>query len=247
MFNCRNYQKGHIWQDLTDDDLITPFSDNEYILKGSLIPSPQNKAVEQFFPFNERNISTRKHDKEEEDEGEDEKEEIDEEEAYKPNPMTPYETLQIEANISPKPPPHGDEEYSPVTPADTSTSSSSEESIIRNKAVVNSGRGEEMKDGEKEKSCSEVVLKKSGSQVINKSSSMGRGEARRPRRRAVDVLRNLLRCRLVDTKDSVKRDIARNGSISKKNYQRNNTSNERSSSASPFCFSLIYFKRKRST
>ncbi|CAJ1958313.1 unnamed protein product [Sphenostylis stenocarpa] len=31
------YKSGYVWQDLLDDDLITPISDNEYILKGSQI------------------------------------------------------------------------------------------------------------------------------------------------------------------------------------------------------------------
>ncbi|CAN0877815.1 Protein SOSEKI 1 [Linum grandiflorum] len=33
----RKYKTGYIWQDLIDDDLITPISDNEYVLKGSEI------------------------------------------------------------------------------------------------------------------------------------------------------------------------------------------------------------------
>ncbi|XP_022637022.1 uncharacterized protein LOC106760568 isoform X2 [Vigna radiata var. radiata] len=33
----RRYKSGYVWQDLLDDDLITPISDNEYILKGSQI------------------------------------------------------------------------------------------------------------------------------------------------------------------------------------------------------------------
>lgn len=41
----RRYKNGYIWQDLLDDDLITPISDNEYVLKGSLI-SPSSP-----FPF----------------------------------------------------------------------------------------------------------------------------------------------------------------------------------------------------
>ncbi|KAL2478559.1 hypothetical protein Fot_47580 [Forsythia ovata] len=36
----RKYRTGYIWQDLMDDDLITPISDNEYVLKGSEISSP---------------------------------------------------------------------------------------------------------------------------------------------------------------------------------------------------------------
>ncbi|XP_020585175.1 uncharacterized protein LOC110027893, partial [Phalaenopsis equestris] len=206
--NFRSYKNGHIWQDLTDNDLITPFSDNEYILKGSLIPSPHNKAVEQFFPFHERKTATKKQDAEEEEE--------EEEIADVPILKTPYETLHIEANVSPKPPPRGDEE-SPIRP-DTSSSSSS---------VLKSERTEEMKEGDKEKSCGKLVaIKKNGSQV-DRSNSKGRGEAQ-PRRRAADVLRNLLRCRLVDTKDTVKRESrGMNGSLSRKSYQTSSSSNER--------------------
>ncbi|KAJ6299706.1 hypothetical protein OIU76_020646 [Salix suchowensis] len=36
----RRYKKGYVWQDLIDDDLITPISDNEYVLKGSRILLP---------------------------------------------------------------------------------------------------------------------------------------------------------------------------------------------------------------
>ncbi|KAI3681267.1 hypothetical protein L6452_36057 [Arctium lappa] len=33
----RRYKSGYVWQDLLDEDLITPISDNEYVLKGSQI------------------------------------------------------------------------------------------------------------------------------------------------------------------------------------------------------------------
>lgn len=36
---CRRYKTGYVWQDLLDEDLITPISDNEYVLKGSEISS----------------------------------------------------------------------------------------------------------------------------------------------------------------------------------------------------------------
>ncbi|KAI9104210.1 hypothetical protein K1719_023046 [Acacia pycnantha] len=36
----RRYKTGYVWQDLLDDDLITPISDNEYVLKGSQIQPP---------------------------------------------------------------------------------------------------------------------------------------------------------------------------------------------------------------
>ncbi|XP_059636024.1 protein SOSEKI 1-like [Cornus florida] len=35
----RRYKTGYVWQDLVDEDLITPISDNEYVLKGSEIAS----------------------------------------------------------------------------------------------------------------------------------------------------------------------------------------------------------------
>ncbi|XP_051140990.1 protein SOSEKI 1 [Andrographis paniculata] len=35
----RKYKSGYVWQDLLDDDLITPISDSEYVLKGSEISS----------------------------------------------------------------------------------------------------------------------------------------------------------------------------------------------------------------
>ncbi|KAG0481662.1 hypothetical protein HPP92_012520 [Vanilla planifolia] len=35
----RRYKDGFVWQDLTDDDLITPISDYEYVLLGSLLPA----------------------------------------------------------------------------------------------------------------------------------------------------------------------------------------------------------------
>ncbi|XP_028203241.1 uncharacterized protein LOC114387289 isoform X1 [Glycine soja] len=40
-YKSRRYKSGYVWQDLLDDDLITPISDNEYVLKGSQIhPTP---------------------------------------------------------------------------------------------------------------------------------------------------------------------------------------------------------------
>nr|GFC56919.1 hypothetical protein [Tanacetum cinerariifolium] len=35
----RRYKAGYVWQDLLDEDLLTPISDNEYVLKGSAISS----------------------------------------------------------------------------------------------------------------------------------------------------------------------------------------------------------------
>ncbi|KAK7243450.1 hypothetical protein RIF29_38246 [Crotalaria pallida] len=37
----RRYKSGYVWQDLLDDDLLTPICDNEYVLKGSQIHPTQ--------------------------------------------------------------------------------------------------------------------------------------------------------------------------------------------------------------
>ncbi|KAK4253635.1 hypothetical protein QN277_010283 [Acacia crassicarpa] len=49
----RRYKTGYVWQDLLDDDLITPISDNEYVLKGSQIQPPSFEN----FMFGEKKAS----------------------------------------------------------------------------------------------------------------------------------------------------------------------------------------------
>ncbi|XP_028774328.1 uncharacterized protein LOC114731354 [Neltuma alba] len=49
----RRYKTGYVWQDLLDDDLITPISDNEYVLKGS----QTHPASFETFIFGERKTS----------------------------------------------------------------------------------------------------------------------------------------------------------------------------------------------
>lgn len=41
----RKYKTGYVWQDILDDDLVTPISDNEYVIKGSEI-SPTNDNID---------------------------------------------------------------------------------------------------------------------------------------------------------------------------------------------------------
>ncbi|XP_020582645.1 protein UPSTREAM OF FLC-like [Phalaenopsis equestris] len=40
----RRYKTGMVWQDLMDDDLLTPISDCEYVLLGSLLPGAEFKS-----------------------------------------------------------------------------------------------------------------------------------------------------------------------------------------------------------
>ncbi|KAJ0982715.1 hypothetical protein J5N97_010970 [Dioscorea zingiberensis] len=41
------YKSGYVWQDLMDEDLITPMSENEYVLKGSLLQRMNNEGDEE--------------------------------------------------------------------------------------------------------------------------------------------------------------------------------------------------------
>ncbi|PWA51531.1 hypothetical protein CTI12_AA462730 [Artemisia annua] len=51
----RRYKAGYVWQDLLDEDLLTPISDNEYVLKGSAISSMA--FTKDFSSYDEKEIS----------------------------------------------------------------------------------------------------------------------------------------------------------------------------------------------
>lgn len=49
---CRRYKTGYVWQDSLDEDLITPISDNEYVIKGSEFCSATSDNYDGIFHFN---------------------------------------------------------------------------------------------------------------------------------------------------------------------------------------------------
>lgn len=49
MFECRQYKSGYVWQDLMDDELITPVSDNEYVLMVSELSSKTDCSLGKVF------------------------------------------------------------------------------------------------------------------------------------------------------------------------------------------------------
>ncbi|KAK8962056.1 hypothetical protein KSP40_PGU001876 [Platanthera guangdongensis] len=51
----RRYKKGYVWQDLMDDDLLTPISDCEYVLLGSLLPGVDSNSG--IFPASEMAVA----------------------------------------------------------------------------------------------------------------------------------------------------------------------------------------------
>ncbi|XP_071740859.1 protein SOSEKI 1-like [Rutidosis leptorrhynchoides] len=54
----RKYKAGYVWQDILDEDLITPISDNEYVLKGSEISSIS--FTNDLRSYGEKEVSKRK-------------------------------------------------------------------------------------------------------------------------------------------------------------------------------------------
>lgn len=45
----RSYKNGFVWHDLSEDDLVVPATDGEYVLKGSELVD-QSPSGEHFFP-----------------------------------------------------------------------------------------------------------------------------------------------------------------------------------------------------
>ncbi|KAH6756039.1 hypothetical protein C2S53_005906 [Perilla frutescens var. hirtella] len=56
----RKYKTGYVWQDILDDDLITPISDNEYVLKGSEISSTNDNIDFSRIPMQKEQPSLQK-------------------------------------------------------------------------------------------------------------------------------------------------------------------------------------------
>uniref|UniRef100_A0ACD5VTI8 Uncharacterized protein n=1 Tax=Avena sativa TaxID=4498 RepID=A0ACD5VTI8_AVESA len=57
MMSRRKYKAGYVWEDLMDDDLVTPISDNEYVLKGCDVrrtPPPRADDGPKPFPIDEK-------------------------------------------------------------------------------------------------------------------------------------------------------------------------------------------------
>ncbi|KAG0464295.1 hypothetical protein HPP92_020364 [Vanilla planifolia] len=209
----RKYRAGYVWQDLMDDDLITPISDNEYMLKGSLLPL-KNKTTEDLFYLNEQSTQSKEQYPEE-----------DIEDGCTTNMhKTKHETLQIDNTISPKPPSDADQE-SPVM----GTSPSRPDCRTRQTAVfkIDSWR-EEMKRAEQQR-CNEIVVRRKGNRTKGAGCSKVGGDPP-SHRRAFKILRNLLKCRRVDIKESALRDTReQDGMIPQSNHRNGGNNSDRKS------------------
>lgn len=54
----RRYRTGYVWQDSVDEDLITPISDNEYVIKGSAFCSPTSDYDDRTIAINDHEESS---------------------------------------------------------------------------------------------------------------------------------------------------------------------------------------------
>ncbi|KAK8962687.1 hypothetical protein KSP40_PGU014070 [Platanthera guangdongensis] len=164
----RKYKGGYIWEDLTDDDIIAPISDDhQYVIKGSLLPTPSKSTADSGFLTEE----------EEEEEEEKRKSMASTSASKKPH----HETLSDEENAV--------------------SSSFAEREIIRRAAVfkLDAWRAEKMR-AEEQQRCMEIVAKKKEKGSENNNENIVDNGSRKW---ASDVLKNLFKCKTVETKDSV--------------------------------------------
>ncbi|XP_026660003.2 uncharacterized protein LOC103708106 [Phoenix dactylifera] len=216
----RRYKTGYVWQDLMDDDLITPISDNEYVLKGS-----EFSDAPTFQSFNEQSCGDGKKPKaveeeEEEEEGEGTKKVAPE--------KTAADTLQIEPDddgVSPKPPPCLDQDSPPGQPQGSDAS----DEPIRRAALFKLDLSRELekekeKKGEERQGASPAMACHS----IN-HSNRSKNNKNNYSSRASHVIRNILTCGQVETNDSALRTIVRRngGDGSQSCHQGDKSNNSR--------------------
>ncbi|KAM3357801.1 protein SOSEKI 1 [Capsicum galapagoense] len=188
----RKYKSGYVWQDLLDEDLITPISDNEYVLKGSEISSIiPIKDVS----FGEKGVTattmqkeqTKQEDQNPMDSSKKTPSEIEEE-----SQNIASETSTITTDNSPK---FQEEEEEKVNNFDNSFSSNSSSSIssfgsMKTKKKIDQDHHHVIEHGEN----NSADKNSSKNPKFNKSKSYSNG--------ASSIFRNLITCGAVDTNDA---------------------------------------------
>ncbi|XP_019191470.1 PREDICTED: uncharacterized protein LOC109185924 isoform X2 [Ipomoea nil] len=205
----RKYKTGYVWQDLVDDDLLTPISDNEYVLKGSEIssstPTKEHCYREKVVPMQKDSLLEEEEEEAAKGSKPSAKEETDQSHHQSPSDESRKTSSEIE------------EEESPVFGSETSTmtddspaakleedqemhdgrrsvddadqKSSSLRSLFAKKKRGGGEDGDEEKNGTPRSTTSNSTFGKS------RSSSGGGGGSS-------SIFRNLISCGTVDTNDS---------------------------------------------
>ncbi|XP_020242738.1 uncharacterized protein LOC109820952 [Asparagus officinalis] len=161
----RRYKSGYVWQDLADDELITPISDNEYVLKGSEISSKTDVSSEIFSSDEGQNHTP----------------------ASKTSPKPQH--VEIDSNISSDPNQESSEALPPPPPPSLSSPDVSDDSAI-SASIMNTDLWkkhpeQEEKDHEVKEEC---IPRKEGSE--NESLRKNKSHSKR----TSWLLRNLFRC-----------------------------------------------------
>ncbi|EOA39046.1 hypothetical protein CARUB_v10011656mg [Capsella rubella] len=177
----RRYKNGYVWQDLLDDDLITPISDNEYVIKGSeiLLSSPKG-----YRPHVEKKAWDVRNSV---DGGEDVEEKL-------------QKTKLTSEKIRKESPVFCSQRSTATTSTVTEESTTNEEGFVLKKPDQNKVSGE--RDGSSENGSGNDVESGRPS-VSSSSSSYIKSKKSYSSVRAAHVLRNLMKCGGLDTNDAV--------------------------------------------
>ncbi|KAF8403962.1 hypothetical protein HHK36_012070 [Tetracentron sinense] len=212
----RRYKAGYVWQDLLEDDLITPISDNEYVLKGSEIFAtpfgPCSYDDKKLASINQKPPPL---------EVEDEHHQSSKEETIQVNPET-------KTDISTKSSSEIDEESGPF---DSETSTLTEDSIkLEDERYSKTSKQEIQEASENYSSPSYLsLLRKKKNTEKTKSpspSSSSFAKSKSYSSGASQVFRNLLTCGAVDTKDSALVMVNRVKKTSMKSSNKHDTKAE---------------------
>ncbi|XP_015071709.1 protein UPSTREAM OF FLC [Solanum pennellii] len=180
----RKYKTGYVWQDLLDEDLITPISDNEYVLKGSEIPSI---TIIKDVSSGEKEVTKEQTKQEDQDQVflmDSSKKISSEIEEDSQNISSETSTLTTNS-------PKFEEEEEKKIGNNSSFSSNSSSSISSFGSMKTKKKTE---DSEEKTETSQNDEKTSKNPKLNKSRSYSNG--------ASSIFRNLITCGAVDTNDS---------------------------------------------
>ncbi|KAK9153337.1 hypothetical protein Sjap_000817 [Stephania japonica] len=191
----RRYKNGYVWQDLIDDDLISPISDNEYVLKGSEVSSLSVTQDHHSNPSKPTPSTSESKNQEETIKTNIE----DIEGSPNKSSSSPGDSSTTEDNSSSTTTTSFEFETSTVTDDSFKTNSGTVSPVGFSTELENKTNEIEELIGCGDDDEIHVEVKKSGSHEEVKGPRLSRSY----RNGATTMLRNLLSCRAVDTHDSI--------------------------------------------
>ncbi|KAE8038161.1 hypothetical protein FH972_010697 [Carpinus fangiana] len=207
----RRYKTGYVWQDLLDDGLITPLSDNEYVIKGSEIVSTPFDHASNSYCENKAYILKKQQPVEVEAEAEDQRQQQPlPKEAFQTHPdSNTNNSTDFSSEIN---------EESPLFGSERSTVTNDSIKLEEEKDVEHGGRKLEstsfrstlLSKKNKKKSNKDDKVEKAAGTPSSSHSSSSPSSSEPPFRKsksyssgASSMLRNLIGCGAADTNDAV--------------------------------------------